>query len=34
MQAEKGYSALNAFWLNLKAIPRAVYRSMFRGGAP
>ncbi len=34
MQADGNYSALNEFWHNLKAIPREVYRSMFRGGAP
>lgn len=33
MQAE-GYSALNEFWVNLKAVPAGVYRAMFRGGVP
>ena len=29
-----GYSALHEFWMNLRSIPREVYRAMFRGGPP
>jgi quinol-cytochrome oxidoreductase complex cytochrome b subunit len=33
MKAES-YSAMHEFWENLRAIPRQVYRAMFRGGVP
>ncbi len=28
------YSALHEFWNNLRAIPKHIYRAVFRGGAP